>query len=500
MGLFEIKIVITLVLTAAGIFAVSVVLVRDVLSVATSMARRRSQEVMSELKGAAEFYRELVRTRKALFRERADRYGSRLEEAVGSAEGGAAVERIEEVVDEIAQADEDLGEVVVRQSGGDVLVRKTRSERLEDRRWRIVKIRREVAPKEGGLPLKLEVGFAVDRELGRRYQRLGKLQTEAPHLRRMGQAMRPRYFSLFQKWFAISIVVVTLVGLLLARRMTRRVTRLSQATARFADGDMDVKVPVTSRDELGQLAADFNEMVRRLQRSRAQIEYLQKISAWQEIARRLAHEIKNPLTPIRLAMQQVHDTYKGDDEKFRRVLEDAYEIVKEEVDVLRHMVEEFSAFAKLPSVQPRPENVNTLMEEFLRSLGTQEESSNVSWEPADEGLEVLVDRLLFRRVLYNLVLNGLHAAARSGGEPQVRIRVEPFDRGRHVRWIIEDSGPGVPEGLEERIFDPYFTTKDEGTGLGLAIVKKILLEHEGSIEVTSSPLGGARFVINVPAA
>jgi nitrogen fixation/metabolism regulation signal transduction histidine kinase len=225
---------------------------------------------------------------------------------------------------------------------------------------------------------------------------------------------------------------------------------------------------------------------------------LQKISAWQEIARRLAHEIKNPLTPIRLAMQQVHDTYCGTDEKFTKVLEDAHEIVREEVDALRHMVEEFSAFAKLPQVRPEPESIGVLMDEFLRSLAATPGAENVRWHKPDQDVDIVVDRILFKRVLYNLVLNALQAGVEGGKEVAVEIRARAHRRDDTVEIRVDDNGPGIDEELRERIFDPYFTTKDEGTGLGLAIVKKILLEHKGAIDVADSPLGGARFVITVP--
>lgn len=506
MGLFEIKIVSTMVLMAAGIFVVSVYLARDMLNVSTSIARKRSQEIFRELKETAVFYRELVETRKRLFEERARKYAVRLGNEWKAFEKKEGAER-KRMLREVFKGDEDLGVVrVIDFKENEIVSLQLKDDSLEEI-WRIVHISAPLevdGEKREEFGPKLELGFLVSKKLEEQYQRLGDLQMEAPHLQRLAEEMQPRYFPLLIKWFAISIGFVTLVGLLMARRVTRRVTRLTRATAQVAEGNLDVEVPVKSRDEIGKLAADFNQMVRRLQHSRAQINYLQKISAWQDIARRLAHEIKNPLTPIRLAIEQVHDTYEGGDERFGRSLKDAYEIIHEEVAALQQMVEEFSAFAKLPQVSPQKESVDELMEEFARFAESSFPDCGVSCAPVEPALSVLVDSMVFRRVLHNLVLNAVQACKGEGIEPKIELsahvkRKQSAPGRTFVEFFVEDNGPGVPRELSDRIFDPYFTTKDGGTGLGLAIVKKILLEHHGAITVEESSLGGARFVIQLPA-
>lgn len=505
MGLFEIKIVSTMVLMAAGIFLVSVYLARDMLNVSTSIARKRSQEIFKELKESAVFYRELVETRKRLFEERGRKYALLIGNEWKAFDEKKGAQR-KQMLRAIFGDDEDLGVVRVLDSKENEIVSlRLRDDSFEEF-WRIVHISTPLevdGGKRGEFGPKLELGFLISKKLEEQYQRLGDLQMEAPHLQRLAEEMQPRYFPLLIKWFAISIGFVTLVGLLMARRVTRRVTRLTRATAQVAEGDLDVEVPVKSRDEIGKLAADFNEMVRRLQHSRAQIHYLQKISAWQEIARRLAHEIKNPLTPIRLAIEQVHDTYEGGDERFGRALKDANEIIHEEVAALQQMVEEFSAFAKLPQVSPQEESVDELMEEFARFAESAFPDCGVFCAPVESDLTVLVDSMVFRRVLHNLVLNAVQACKGEGIEPKIELSAHAKTKqsdtgGEMVEFFVEDNGPGVSSDLSDRIFDPYFTTKDSGTGLGLAIVKKILLEHDGSITVEESSLGGARFVIRLP--
>jgi nitrogen fixation/metabolism regulation signal transduction histidine kinase len=228
-------------------------------------------------------------------------------------------------------------------------------------------------------------------------------------------------------------------------------------------------------------------MVDDLGRSRAQIEYLQKIGAWQEVARRLAHEIKNPLTPIQLAVQELGTRYPGDDPAYRRKLDDATEIVTEEIAGLRRLVDAFSAFAKLPRVEPKPLDVAAVVDDVAREVPLE-------CRPPAAPVTVSGDRMLLRRVLVNLADNAFQAGAKT-------VRVSWRRDGDVARVTVEDDGPGVPADLAERIFDPYVTTKPHGTGLGLAIAKKTVLEHGGTIAlVGASALGGATFDITLPLA
>lgn len=299
---------------------------------------------------------------------------------------------------------------------------------------------------------------------------------------------------------ATAIFVAAVISLLVGRRVTRRLDALRRAMDRVAAGDLEVQVAPTGRDEVAELAERFNEMTRRLRDSRARIEHLTRVSAFQGIARRLAHEIKNPLTPILLAVQQVHRSYRGDDARYRRVVDTAAEIVEQEVATLKRLVENFSRFARLPPAEPQDADLAA----FAREL--------VAAHPEIDGLLAIapehpviaaVDKGLLRQALTNLLKNA-HEALRERGErdfeaaPRVHLRVEELDDA--VRLVVEDNGPGVAHDDRERIFEPYVTGKDDGTGLGLAIVKKIVLDHEGTIAATDSADGGARFEIVLPRA
>ncbi len=287
------------------------------------------------------------------------------------------------------------------------------------------------------------------------------------------------------------------VGIWLARRTTRRVSALVAAVRRLAAGDLAVQVdPGKSSDEVAGLARAFNRMVREVREGRDRIVYLEKISGWQEVARRLAHEIKNPLTPMQLAFQQLEARWAAapGDADFGRLLAEAGEIVREEIGTLQRLVDEFSGFAKLPSVQPEPAELGEFVEEFVRTSPQVTEAADVDVVRSGAPCPVALDRALMRRVLANLCANAVEAARPARAHIHLGVARA---RARAV-LTIADEGPGVDRDLRDRIFDPYFTTKGTGTGLGLAIVKKLVLQHGGEIQAGERPGGGASFTLALP--
>jgi len=308
--------------------------------------------------------------------------------------------------------------------------------------------------------------------------------------------------------FLLSVIVVAMaVGIILSRRVTRRVADLAEATARVGGGDLSVQIPSDAGDEVGELTRAFNDMVRDLRESRERIDYLSRIGAWQDFARRLAHEIKNPLTPIQLAAQEVHRAYGGEDEDYRRKLEDARGIIEEEVATLRRLVGEFSAFAKLPQAELSPADLGDFVSDVEKSLEGIPEGEAVHEEdpkpveircdPGPDPLPVRIDAMMLKRCVDNLVRNAVQAVRR-GGEAGGQVVVVSRREGGRAVLEVSDDGPGVRPENHARVFDPYYTTRGEGTGLGLAIVKKVVLEHGGEIECGEAPGGGAVFRIRLP--
>ncbi len=368
--------------------------------------------------------------------------------------------------------------------------------------------------------------FAVPR------QRLDELETSGAvvaryhHVEASRSQLYEGYLDVFQALLGATLLVTVALGILLARGVTRRIHRLGAAINLVAQGDLSVRVPVTGSDELTDLAQTFNRMIAEMAHSRERIEFLQRIGAWQDMAQRLAHEIKNPLTPIQLAVQECHRKYGGEDPRYRQLLDTTLEIVEEEVGTLRRLVGNFSNFARLPHAELAPANLDDFLRDCQNRLGHLEDPSlgegsadaeplashnvEIEWEVPEQPIRVAIDRQMLRRVVVNLVRNAVQAirdarARKSSpelapeGEVLGHVIVSARADGDGARIDVEDDGPGIAEASRGRIFDPYFTTKADGTGLGLAIVKKIVVEHGGEIEASASPrLRGARFTVRLP--
>ncbi len=327
-------------------------------------------------------------------------------------------------------------------------------------------------------------------------------QTTARHYRHLleqKEAVRIAYQRAFALVLGAWLLLGGLFAVSLTRRTTRRLRALAAATQRLSRGEMDVQVRVEGTDELGDLARAFNTMVRELAERREQIVYLERVSSWQGIARRLAHEIKNPLTPIQLAMQELCSAYPGNDDAFGRLLKEVDEIVREEVQTLRRLVTAFSEFAKLPDVVCTPARLGQVLQDYLRAHPDLAARAEIHLTLPREDPLVSIDRALFGRVLTNLVQNAIEAAGPAPPHPpHIELRLDV--QGTEARLTVQDDGPGVEAEHPSQIFDPYFTTKATGTGLGLAISRKIVLQHGGELALRPSPEGGATFEIRLPLA
>lgn len=325
-----------------------------------------------------------------------------------------------------------------------------------------------------------------------------------------------------------TIVLAIMAGILVARPVARGVERLDEALRAVAAGDLKPRVQFDAADELGALGRAFNAAILELDHSRARIEFLRHMGEWQTIARRLAHEIRNPLTPIQLAVQECHRRYDGSDAEFARLLGTTVEVVEEEVASLRRLVGRFARFARLPEPELTPCDLTELLREQGAHLAMTDRVSATGGddeEPALVGVDLEVelpprplpariDREMFHRALLNLVRNAaqaIQAAPRlmeEGGGPRApgspgkvstgRVRIRAGEDAEGLWVAVDDDGPGIEPGVQATLFDPYVTTKRDGTGLGLSIVKKIVLDHGGRVEATTSPEGGARILLRFP--
>jgi signal transduction histidine kinase len=294
-----------------------------------------------------------------------------------------------------------------------------------------------------------------------------------------------------------ALAVVVLVGSLVARRTARDLDQLVEGSIAAARGDLEYRVPVRDKDEVGAVANAFNFMMEDLKVSKEKLVIAERIAAWQEIARRLAHEIKNPLTPIQMAMDTLRKSYKKQHPDFAEILEESTTTVLEEADRLKRIVAEFTDFARMP----KPEFGRVDLNDVVRSsLALYKDATPQVEAKLDAQLTDLdADKGQLSQVLLNLVENGRDAL---GSRPNGRVTVTTRrgDAPDRLTLVVEDNGPGVPSELKDKVFAPYFTTKlaKGGTGLGLAIVHRIISDHGGRIVITDAPGGGARFTIELP--
>jgi two-component system nitrogen regulation sensor histidine kinase NtrY len=413
----------------------------------------------------------------------------------------------------------ELVTLTVEGSGGRTLATRDRGRPVDESKERSLEQRRALTDDPDGAAV--SATFAIDRTRLDELEKTANVVTKYHALEQSRGELVRGYLNAFGALLGATMLLTLVLGIILARGVTKRINRLGAAISVVSGGDMSVRVPVTGNDELGELARAFNDMIGEMAQSRARIEFLQRIGAWQEMAQRLAHEIKNPLTPIQLAVQECHRRYKGDDPRFRTLLDTTLEIVEEEVGTLRRLVGDFSNFARLPHAELRDAELREFLRESADQLAHLEEAAgdesiaqqhnvDVRLDVPRDALPAAIDRQMLRRVLVNLVRNAVQAirdaTAPKSGEPAKvsdeivgHVVVSARREGDGAVIVVEDDGPGIPAESRERIFDPYFTTKKDGTGLGLAIVKKIVVEHGGRIEATKSEkLGGASFLVHLP--
>ena len=315
--------------------------------------------------------------------------------------------------------------------------------------------------------------------------------------------------SLFQPIFRIVVVIFfsvfsvplfllsILISFLVSEELIRPIASLESATRRVAEGDFSYRILGRGGSELSPLVNSFNAMVTELERSRNKLMQTEKVAAWQEIAQRMAHEIKNPLTPIKLNAQRLLHRYRTDSEEIHRILEPSVESIILEVDNLNDLLEEFRAFARLPAPEITSVQLLSLVNEVLEVYSGAHPSIDVDLDGLDPELEIVVDRDQMKRVFSNLLKNAFESIPAQG---TVRILTDLVRKGesRYCRIQISDTGVGIDSNVHGRVFNPYFTTKEAGTGLGLSIVERIVFDHDGSIWFETEEGVGTTFFIDLP--
>jgi two-component system nitrogen regulation sensor histidine kinase NtrY len=288
-------------------------------------------------------------------------------------------------------------------------------------------------------------------------------------------------------------------SLWIAARVSRPIEQLARAAEDVAGGNWDVRVPQAGRDEVSVLARSFNHMTEQLASQRERLVQTERVAAWRELARRLAHELKNPLFPLQLTVENLVRARALPPAEFDEIFHESTTTLSAEIANLKSIIGRFSDFSKMP--KPEFERIDAKdVVERLRALYANvatTDGAKIQFETKVAGIPMPIraDPELLHRALSNLVLNAMDAMP-SGGT----LTISAQARNANIELRVSDTGEGLTPEECERLFTPYYTTKQHGTGLGLAIVQSVVADHDGSIAVESRSGGGSAFIITLPKA
>ena len=326
---------------------------------------------------------------------------------------------------------------------------------------------------------------------------------------------------------AFIFLIALWISSLIAREITDPIQKLVAGTRELAGGNLDHQVNIDARDEVGMLADSFNQMTMRLRQNAEELKRAEKAAAWREIAQKLAHEIKNPLTPIQLSAERLQRRYNSKREGYEQILDECTHTIVDEVERLRRLLDEFSRLARMPSANPVPSDVNIIVEKALKLYDEFPKDVEVETEYSEDVRRLKsatpVDPDQMERAFFNMIKNAVEAMS-DGGKLTVSTRAVLRKDSRHKTqdtregknalglesWALSlescshievkfaDTGPGISGEAMKNLFTPHFSTKRGGAGLGLAIVQKIITDHGGDVTVESEEGKGTIFTIRIP--
>jgi nitrogen fixation/metabolism regulation signal transduction histidine kinase len=303
------------------------------------------------------------------------------------------------------------------------------------------------------------------------------------------------YYAVF---FVPALLMTVIIAISFTRRVTNPIVELTEATRRVSEGDFSIQILARRGDELGLLIRSFNTMVQDLERSRAALVKAEKISIWQNMAQQLAHEIKNPLTPIKLSAERVLRRWRNEPEQVGEMIEDSMMAIIQETEGLSTLLNEFRTLSKPIEPSQSWTGVDEAIEEAASPYRSSYPEVSFRIDHAGGKVTVKIDKHRFIQMLTNLLINGIDAM---GGKGIIEIRTDIIQK-REIRFCrisVRDSGKGIEKEAVPNIFTPYYTSKENGTGLGLPIVERIVNDHGGSIWFNSAEGAGTTFFVDLPA-
>lgn len=304
-----------------------------------------------------------------------------------------------------------------------------------------------------------------------------------------------RYEMILLAIFATSVVLATAVYVFRQARHEPRLARLQGALTHLAEGRTDIQIGVGGRDAIGRIAAMIERTSEAMARDRRRLAALQNLSAWQEAARRHAHEMRTPLTGARLEITRIDDLVGDETSVMGDEIRRASQSAIQELERLAQFTKEFTSFARLPKPELRQTDLAGLLEEFVTTYRAAWGNLELALDAGGPGVAPL-DRDMLRQVLVNLCDNSSLALGDRDGSVTFELRQTDTT----VQLDVHDNGPGVAESVRRHLFEPYTTTRKigKGMGLGLAIARKILLDHDGDLELVETSEAGTTFRLTLP--
>jgi signal transduction histidine kinase len=294
--------------------------------------------------------------------------------------------------------------------------------------------------------------------------------------------------------YGILVLLTGIAGVILANQLSHPVRDLTRAAHTVGEGDLDIHVRPSGSGEMRELVATFNEMVAELKKSREELKQGERERAWKEMAKQVAHEIKNPLTPMKLLVQHLRQAFKDKAANRETLVDEITQTLTEQINTLARIASEFSNFARMPERMFERVNVHQLLQEAVQ-LFSEVKGIEIQTKFCDIGPSLIADREELRRVCINIIRNAIQAMDERG-----KIIVRTAVEGRRFIISFSDNGPGIPLELQRRVFEPNFSTKTDGMGLGLAMARKVIEDLNGTISLESDPGKGTSVILTLPSA
>jgi nitrogen fixation/metabolism regulation signal transduction histidine kinase len=311
------------------------------------------------------------------------------------------------------------------------------------------------------------------------------------------QNLQPLLVFYYGVFFFPTLLMTAIIAISFTRRITQPLVDLAEATRRVAEGDFSIHILARRGDELGHLVSSFNSMVQSLEKSQEALVKAEKISIWQNMAQQLAHEIKNPLTPIKLSAERVLRRWRNNPDRVGEILESSMLAIIQEVEGLSTLLTEFRTLSRPMENSQSYTELREAIEESAAPYRSSHPNIHFDLSHAGPGITVKIDKHRMNQILSNIFINAIDAMK---GQGLIEIRTDLVKKreSRYCRLSIRDTGKGISKQEGPLVFTPYFTTKETGTGLGLPIVERIVNDHGGSIWFNSAEGMGTTFFIDLP--